>query len=122
MALQTLDLWDLIRGKPQIDPTDLSDAICQQAAEASLDYRTRLLIRDSLDALRSYWGNDRVERRLAVCPHRDRIEAISREAFAEVGFPTIQRRLMDKTRPEDVQAFLRELGQRLHQEATVCIA
>ena len=54
MALQTLDLWSLVRGRPQIDPRDLADAVVNQAAEESLDYRTRLLIRDSVEALRAY--------------------------------------------------------------------
>ena len=68
MALQTLDLWSLVRGRPQIDPHDLADAVAAQAA-ADLDYRTRLLIRDSVEALRGYWGQSaRVERLAGGCP------------------------------------------------------
>ena len=45
MATQALDLWSLVRGKPQIDPNDLSEAVSQQAGEDDLDYRTRQKVR-----------------------------------------------------------------------------
>ncbi len=122
MATQILDPWNLIRGKPQIDPTDLSEALCWQAGEPALDYRTRLLIRDGVQALRSHWGEARVERWLGQCPHRARIEEICREEFDKVGFPTIVRRLMDKTKPEDIQEFLEQIGGSVSQETTVYIA
>jgi hypothetical protein len=122
MATQTLDLWWLTRGKPQIDPTDLSHAVCQQAGEDDLDYRTRLLIRDSVQALRAHWGEARLERWLSRCPHRHRIEFICQEEFDKVGFPTIARRLMDKTNPEDIRQMLEQLGRALARETTIYIA
>lgn len=65
MALQTLDLWTLTRGRPQIDPNDLAEAIAVQAAESDLDYRTRLLIRDGVEALRLHWGATQLQRWLS---------------------------------------------------------
>ena len=46
------DLWTLARLQPQIDPNDLSSAIVRQIKgnDLDLDYRTRLLIRDSIEA------------------------------------------------------------------------
>jgi len=86
MATSTLDLWSLVRGRPQIDPHDLADAVVHQAAEAPLDYRTRLLIRDSVDALKGYWGGPRAERWLTECPLHDKIETICRDEYEKVGF------------------------------------
>ena len=113
MALQTLDLWSLVRGRPQIDPNDLAEAVAHQAAEDDLDYRTRLLIRDSVDALTNYWGRPRVERWLADCPARDKIEAICQDEFERLGFPSIKKRIMDKTSPDTIRQLLEYLGQRL---------
>jgi hypothetical protein len=112
MALQTLDLWSLVRGRPQIDPNDLAEAVIEQIADEPHDYRTRLLIRDSVNALRHHWGDGRVDRWLADCPTRDKIEAICQEEFERVGFPSIMKRLMEKTDPETIEQYFRELSQR----------
>jgi hypothetical protein len=115
------DLWTLVRKQPEIDPRDLANALQCEAAGNNLDYRTRLLIRDSVDALRSYWGPLRVDSWLATCPVRKQIEAIAAESFEKKGFPSIQKRLMEKTDPEDIRAYLRALGSHLHRPARVYI-
>ena len=79
MTLAGLDLWTLTRGRPQIDPHDLAEAVAVQAAGDDLDYRTRMLIRDSIEALKSYWAAERFEQWFAICPERETIEAICRE-------------------------------------------
>jgi hypothetical protein len=43
-------LWELVWGKPWIDPARLAEALDREA-RPGLDYRTRLLIRDSANAL-----------------------------------------------------------------------
>jgi len=121
MATQTLDLWTLVRGRPQIDPHDLADAIVAQAAEEPLDYRTRLLIRDSVDALKGYWGSGRVERWLVDCPIHDKIETVCCGEFEKVGFPSIRKRLMDKTDPETVEQYFRELSRKIHKPLRVFV-
>ena len=121
MALQTLELWSLVRDRPQIDPHDLADAVVAQAAEEPLDYRTRLLIRDSVDALKSYWGTQRVERWLAECLVQQKIDAICQEAFDEIGFPSIRKRLMDKTEPETIRQFFQQLGYELRQTVNIAV-
>jgi hypothetical protein len=109
------DLWSLIWRGPEIDPGDLATAVQQQAAQPNLDYRTRLLIRDSVEALKGYWSSERVGDWLATCPIRDRIENICREEFERPGFQLIGRRLMEKTNPTTIETLLRELGSRIHR-------
>jgi hypothetical protein len=104
------DLWSLTTGRPQVDPHDLSEAIVVQIEQGDLDYRTRLLIRDSVVALRQYWGDERLVAWLRDCPVRGEIEAICQEEFERPGFPSLEKRLVDKTDPEDIRQFLRELG------------
>jgi len=113
MAVATKDLWSLVKYRPQVDPDDLADAVRNQASEESLDYRTRLLIRDSVEALRSYWGEGRVQEWLRGCPTRDRIESICGEQFERPGFPSLGDRLVEKTDPEDIRNYLRELGSKV---------
>lgn len=115
MIAQTKDLWRLIHYGPQIDPDDLASAIQDQVQDEGLDYRTRLLIRDSVEALRKYWGEDRFQNWLARCPKRDRIESICQEEFERPGFPSLRRRLMEKTDPEQIRQYLRELGTRVRR-------
>src|SRR5438105_4685905 len=99
MPLQAHDLWTLVKGRPEIDPDDLAAAIAEQVREPDLDYRTRLLIRDGADALRDYWGPARFQRWLAGRAERERLEGVFREDFERAGFPSIRRRLMEKTDP-----------------------
>jgi hypothetical protein len=121
MALQALDLWSLVRGRPQIDPNDLAEAIAEQIADEPHDYRTRLLIRDSVDALKGYWGDERVERWLTNCPRHDKIEAVCREDFGEVGFPSIRKRIMDKTEPETIRRYFQQMGYELRQTVKIAV-
>jgi hypothetical protein len=109
------NLWSLVWKGPEIDPGDLADAVQCQAAQPDLDYRTRLLIRDSIDALRDHWGPERVHRWLADSSIRDKIENICREDFERPGFTLIKSRLMDKTEPSDVQDMLRDLGKHIRR-------
>jgi hypothetical protein len=122
MALQTLDLWSLVRNRPQIDPNDLAEAVVNQAADEDLDYRTRLLIRDSVEALREFWGRERFTRWFANSPHSERFESICAERFDEVGFPSIKKRLMDKTDPKTIRQFLEHLGERLQKPLRIYVA
>jgi hypothetical protein len=108
------DLWALVWGKPEVDPKSLAEAIEREAARAGLDFRTRLLIRDGTDALEAHWGRPRLEAWLRHSPARERIEAIRHEGLGERGFPFLKEALMDRTEPETIRQFLRELGTNLH--------
>jgi hypothetical protein len=104
------DLWGLVWGKPEIDPDALAEAIRQTAGREGLDYRTRLLVRDSVEALAAHWGPRRFARWLSDCGAQGSIEAIRRQRFEKVGFPSLAERLVEATQPETVRQFLRELG------------
>jgi hypothetical protein len=110
MVARTKDLWSLVKYRPEIDPNDLAAAVEFQAGQEPLDYRTRLLIRDSIVALKEYWGQDRFGHWLAHCPWQEKLDAICKEQFERPGFPTIPSRLMEKTDPEEIRRFLRELS------------
>ena len=110
MVARTDDLWSLVWGKPEIDPNDLASAVEDQAQHEELDYRTRMLIHDSVEALKRHWGQDRAYSWLQRSPTKNRIESICQEKFDKVGFSTIGERLMEKTDPETVRQFLRELS------------
>jgi hypothetical protein len=109
------DLWGLVWGTPEIDPDDLAHAVEEQAAEEELDYRTRLLIRDSVVALEAYWGKHKLSAWLAASPCQKQVNAICREDFERPGFPSIRSRLMEKTDPEKVRELFRELGTKVRQ-------
>jgi Nucleotidyltransferase of unknown function (DUF6036) len=119
MPVQVHDLWSLALDYPQVDPSDLAEAVAQQAHDEPLDYRTRLLIRDSVDALTLYWGDTRVARWLAAAPSGERIRHICREQFEESGFPSLRRRLKDKTRPETIRQ--EEAGRSLRKPVRIYV-
>jgi Nucleotidyltransferase of unknown function (DUF6036) len=122
MAVKPRDLWSLVRGSgPQIDPHDLAEAVVKQATEEPLDYRTRLLIRDSVDALKGYWGEQRVELWLTESRSHHKIDTICQEGFDEVGFPSIRKRLMDKTDPESIRQYFQKLGYALRQTVQISV-
>jgi hypothetical protein len=117
-----VELWDVVWGKPQVDPDTLAGAVEREAQRpAALDYRTRLLIRDSIAALERYWGSERLESWLCRSPARDAMEHIRREHFGEVGFPLLEKALVKATDPETVRRFLRDLGARAPKPARLAI-
>lgn len=112
-------LWGLVWGKQEIDPSALSKAIEQELDGGIPDFRTRLLIRDGTHALEQYWGVKRLNEWLARSSVRPKIEAIRCEDLGEPGFPLLKEQLMDRTEPETVKEFLRELGTRIKQPVTL---
>jgi len=115
MTVHTKDLWRLVLGNPQVDPADLAEAVEGQAGQEPLDFRTRLLIRDSIVALQQHWGQRRLKAWLASSPVRRRLEAIWQEDLGSPGFPFLVGQIVETTKPEEVQQFLRELGEQLHR-------
>lgn len=113
MAVQTRDLWSLILDQPHVDPGELSEAIADQVERNDLDFRSRLLIRDSLNALQVYWGRERLMAWLGARPARDRIESIWHEDLGNPGFPFLKEQIMEPTRSEDIREFLHELSSRV---------
>lgn len=115
MAVSSKDLWQLVLGRPEVDPNDLAEAVEVQVARHDLDFRSRLLIRDSLEGLKGHWGEGRLQAWLRDCPQRQQIEEIWQEDLGEAGFPFLSRgQIMAATRPESITQFLRELGTHVH--------
>jgi hypothetical protein len=110
---RTTGLWGLVWGQPEVDPAALAEAVERELGRDRPDFRTRLLIRDSAEALESYWGQERWREWLRQSPARAQIEAIRREDLGETGFPALRERLVEKTDPETVKQFLRDLGTRV---------
>src|SRR5437870_3927672 len=117
-------LWDLVKTTPRIDARALARAIEDTACEAG-DFRTRLLIRDSLRALESHWGAARFAAWLSASPHEAQIrkisDAVDREADDEHGFPSIKRRIMDALDAETIFQFLRDLSQKVTKPTRIVI-
>jgi hypothetical protein len=111
-------LWELVWGKPEVDPTALALAIEKEldGEEANgLDFRTCLLVRDSTDALEHYWGTQRLEKWLNHSRVSEKIKAIRKQNLGEPGFPSLKEQLMDRTAPETVKEYFRELGQSIEK-------
>jgi hypothetical protein len=104
------DLWSLVWGKAEVDPAALAQAIEEAVRQDRLDFRTRLLIRDGTDALEARWGKERCLNWLKTTSHPDKINAIRHEDLGAVGFPFLKDQLMERTEPETVKRYLRELG------------
>jgi hypothetical protein len=115
------DLWSLVLDQSQIDPGDLAFAIEREVQNAVLDFRTRLLIRDSVESLRRFWGPQRTSEWLQNAPSRDTIETIAKGDLGPPGFSLLGRRIMPATRSETIVAFLRELGLTLAQPEKLVI-
>src|SRR3954468_7575306 len=118
---ESSELWQLAFGQPQIDPTRLAIALEQEAMHQDLDARTRVLIRDSLEALRGHWGDERFTAWLASSRSRLRLQEIRDTELAPVGFTTLSRGLMDATKPDTIEQFLRELGTSLRQPQSIYV-
>src|SRR4051794_37257177 len=109
MRVQSKHLWNVAVRHQWVDPQDLTEAIEEQIASGDLDYRTRVLIRDSVKALRNYWGPDRVSGWLQACPAGQAVEAICNQVFEDDrGFSSLMERVVDITRAETIKQYFRE--------------
>jgi hypothetical protein len=73
-------LWSVAGTLPHVDANAPAEAVAAAAQDpSSLDYRTRLLIRDSLEALDNHWGKTRLEQWLSQSCDRLRIPGVRPE-------------------------------------------
>jgi hypothetical protein len=122
------ELWSVARDRVHVDADALARAV-ENAAEGgadNLDYRTRLLIRDSLTALRSHWGLPRYSAWLERSTRREKIAQVcdnpaTRAAASDEGFPTLARRLVNPIDPKKVMELLRELSSHVNQPTRLVI-
>ena len=121
MAVDPPDLWTLIRERQWIDPQELSAALEDQVRRGDLDYRSRLLIRDCLNALDQKWGRNQFRAWLHASEQRSALDQICKSDLGPPGFTSLQHRVMEPTRPEHVLQFLRDLGDQLPHSARIDI-
>ena len=121
MSITAPNLWTLTFGQPWIDPAELAESLEAEATQDGLDYRTKLLIRVSLNALSEHWGPKRLDDWLRASPQRQVLEEIRRAEFEEVGFPTLGRRLMDALSLDTILQFLRDLGSSVRTPTRITI-
>ena len=97
MHAQLPDLWSLVLDRQYVDPEALAVALEEQAVQSPLDFRTRLLIRDSANALQRYWGQERFSVWMNGSSACQAIEAICREDLGKPGFPFLGKQLKELT-------------------------
>lgn len=115
------EIWELVWGKPEVDPSALAQAIEKELASTTPDHRTCVLIRDSTLALERHWGANRLQEWISHSPVREKIMAIQHQDLGETGFPLLKDKLMERTEPDVIKQFLRELGTRLSSPARFVI-
>ena len=118
---ETSGLWLLIRRGPTVDPTDLVAAVEAECRQPEHDFRTQLLIRDALRAVAGYWGERLLSARLSplAATMRERFESV--DLGGDRGFPTLMKRIMDRTTPEALTKFMRDLGRLAQQPCRIDI-
>src|SRR5947207_3409460 len=121
------DLWTVAGTLPHVDADTLAGAI-ESAVQSTepLDYRTRLLIRDSLIALQIHWGPAQFGRWLGGSAFREGIERASDpKSFdpdpQEIGFPSVARRIVDVTKPQTLIEFFRALSRHIRQPTQLIV-
>jgi len=122
IASDIKDLWGIYQTREHLDPRDLTRAIEDQVRSGDLDYRTRLLIRESIDALRGYWGMERLLNWIQASPVRLELEDITRQEFDDdVGFPSLRRRVMEVTRPEAILEYFQDLARHIRRPLRLAV-
>jgi len=116
------DLWSLTWGQPHIDADHLAAAIEHEASHPDqLDFRTRLLIRDSVKALEQYWGASRTQHWLEESPNYPAIQSILQADLGPAGFPSLKERVMTHIDPEKVLEYLRTIASRVTSSTRLTI-
>ena len=120
---QPLDPWRVVWGQPYIDCDTLAAAIeSDLQRHPQPDYRTRLLVRDAVEAIRSFWGIAKFKRWLSASPAAELIRDILNQSFDETGFPHIRRRLVDSIGSTQIKQIFTLLGQNVHERVEVYVA
>ncbi len=120
MVSQQPDLWSLVK-RPYVDAEQLSQAVLNQAGQADNDYRSRLLLRDSLDVLEAHWGSTRFANWITSAPVVSQLQTIKSETFEKIGFPSLRHRIMDFTKTDNIEALFRAVGEHITSPATINI-
>ncbi len=129
MASDAVDeLWNVANSGTWVDAAALARAV-EAAIDGpveSLDYRTRLLIRDSLGALRSHWGLSQFQTWVGQSSRGEALQRLCdspaiRAAADDEGFPTLTRRIVNAIDMKTVMQLLRELSAHVAQPTRLVI-
>ena len=115
------DAWSLVRTPGQIDAETLFEAVRRLPSIADFDYRSEMLVHDSLTVLGEHWGEPALQRRLAGCANRVTLESLRRKEFEKFGFWSLRRRVVEATDPEVILRLFRELGRSIHRPAKITV-
>jgi hypothetical protein len=122
MVVPAKDLWSLVLNHQWVDAQALRAAVEGQVVRRDLDYRSRLLIRDSVKALRHHWGDHHVEAWLKDSPVGQEIEAICRGPWeCDRGFSSLMERVVDVLTPETIQEYFRQLSRHVHRPLRLAV-
>jgi hypothetical protein len=117
------DPWELVWGQPYIDADRLSLAMKRELLHReTMDFRTRLLIRDSVRALESFWGKKRFFKWLKESHVESKVQKILHEDFGEEGFHNIGSRLVANIKKAQLEQIFDILSRNLHSPVEVYIA
>jgi hypothetical protein len=120
---RTLGPWQIVWGQPYIAAAQLAAAIENDLRHTPApDFRTRLLVRDAAQAIKSYWGSKRFREWLSESPEEQRIRAILAEDLGRPGFRHIKRRLVTTISKDQLEQVFDLLGQRVPPRVEACIA
>jgi len=121
MGAAVKDRWDLTFGQPCVDAEELAAALESEVVKEDLDFRTQLLIRDSIDALCGFWGTPRVESWLRKSRQGPLLQSMWKADLGEPGFLTLRRRVAKALRPQKIFAILSESGNQWPEPTQVII-
>ncbi len=115
--------WNIVWGQPYIDSNRLALAIEQELLRnPQPDFRTRLLIRDSVQALQSFDRSKTFSKWLDGSAVKAKIEAILQENLGESGFHNIKDRLVTNIKRNELEQVFELLGRNIRKPLEVCIA
>ena len=113
-------LWAVARRRGPIDARQLLDALSSvDAADVErADERTKMLVRDAAAALRGF--------RATAADHAPRVSRLPKFSPPEpdsgdVGFPSLELRLMEPTDPAVLFDLLRDVGRRVHARCSLTV-
>ncbi len=116
------ELWTMAWRHRAIAPRRVLDIIPVAVRHPDLDERTQLLIRDALNAVAEKLGRDVTQILVDEMPEAKSVNAIWHAEYDKVGFPTLARRMQKPFSPNQLLGYLRELGRRLREPASITIA
>jgi hypothetical protein len=117
------DPWTLVWGQPYIDADKLVSALEYDLKhDLQPDFRKRLLVRDALKAVRSFWGSDKYLQWLDQSPAKEKIVAILGEKLGKQGYHGIRKRLVTSMHKEQLEQVFEALGTMIRLPIDVYIA